>query len=419
MSPTVSIIVPVYNAEETLRRCVDSILSQEYRDFELLLVDDGSTDSSGDILDGYAQADSRVRVTHKQNTGVSGTRNVGLDQATGEYIQFLDSDDWITPDATKLLVRSAREHDCDMVIADFYRVVGDRVAHKGDIEDAGVLTREEYAACMMESPADYYYGVLWNKLYRRSIICDHGIRMDTQVSWCEDFMFNLEYIYYASSFFALQVPIYYYLKRKGSLVNSKISLSRTVSMKLTMFEYYNQFYKSVLDEDEYQRIRHKLYGFLFDSAQDGVVAPAPFSNATRLGDERVTAMTLPQGEGVLQTHLRLRRLLEYYLESVALKNGLTLPDALVALCLCPTGEITAAAQELADLTALPRRTVAASVQKLTGRGLLLRRDLPRQKGEPQRITLVALPAAAALFTDLAEAQADWRKARDAALPSNE
>ena len=208
MAPTVSIIVPVYNAEKTIGRCVDSILGQQYTDFELLLVDDGSRDGSGAICDSYALADSRVQVIHKENTGVSDTRNIGISRARGVYLQFLDSDDWITPDATKLLVEAAGEHNCDLVISDFYRVVGERVSRKGDIDEDRVLTREEYAAHMMEQPADFYYGVLWNKLYRRDIVESHRLRMDPELSWCEDFMFNLEYIRHAQRFYALQVPIY-------------------------------------------------------------------------------------------------------------------------------------------------------------------------------------------------------------------
>lgn len=174
MKPTVSIIVPVYNAEKFLNRCVDSILGQEYRDFELILVDDGSRDMSGSICDAYAKTDERVVVIHKENSGVSDTRNQGIERAKGTYLQFVDSDDWLTPDATKLMVRAAEEHGCDMVISDFYRVVGDMVSRKGDIESDCVIDREEFASFMMENPADYYYGVLWNKLYRRDLVTASG-----------------------------------------------------------------------------------------------------------------------------------------------------------------------------------------------------------------------------------------------------
>ena len=91
-----------------------------------------------------------------------------------------------------------------MVISDFYRVVGDMVSRKGDIESDCVIDREEFASFMMENPADYYYGVLWNKLYRRDLVNRFGIRMDAETSWCEDFMFNLEYVRYAETFYALR-----------------------------------------------------------------------------------------------------------------------------------------------------------------------------------------------------------------------
>ncbi|MBQ8851129.1 MAG: glycosyltransferase, partial [Oscillibacter sp.] len=225
MNPSVSIIVPVYNAEAALRRCIESILHQTCGDFELLLVDDGSTDSSGAICDEYAAQDTRIRVFHKENGGVSAARNLALDNAQGTYLQFLNSDDWVTPDATRLCLRTAREQNADLVISDFYRVVGDRVSVKGDIEETEVLSQSEYAEHMMANPADFYYCVLWNKLYRRDIVEAHHLRMNEEINWCEDFLFNLEYIRCARRCCALNVPLYYYVKTKGSLA-SQISLSK-------------------------------------------------------------------------------------------------------------------------------------------------------------------------------------------------
>ena len=282
MRPMVSIVVPIYNAENYLRRCVDSILNQEYTDFELLLVNDGSTDASGDICEEYGDQDPRVIVIQKENTGVSDSRNRALDRARGKYLQFLDSDDWITPDATRLFVRAAEEYGCDMVISDFYRVSGERLAQKGDIEEDKVMSRQEFASYMIENPADFYYGVLWNKMYRRSIIEEYHIRMDTSISWCEDFLFNLEYIRHAESFFALQVPIYYYLKRRGSLVSQGASITNTVRMKSNIFEYYNEFYKDVYEDKDYADIRLQVYSFLWAAAKDGGVLPG----SKKLGEER-------------------------------------------------------------------------------------------------------------------------------------
>lgn len=367
MKPTVSIIVPVYNAEKYLRRCIDSILNQEYTDFELLLADDGSMDSSGAICDEYAAKDSRIHVIHKENTGVSDTRNTAIRQAQGTYLQFLDSDDWITPDATKLLVRAATEHHCDMVISDFYRVVGERVSHKGDIEDDGVLSREEFAAHMMENPADFYYGVLWNKLYRRDLIEKYKLRMDTSISWCEDFLFNLEYILHAEVFYALQAPIYYYVKTKGSLASQGLSISKTIKMKFMVFEYYNEFYKNVYDEKDYEKKRLSVYRFFVDAAGDGSVPPTILPGAKKLGDERnIICSEAVSGEGVLTEIYRSRKLLERYLETVALRNDLSLNEVTLLLYLSQTHTVQSR-KELADFTGMSRNSLARTLQKLSSK----------------------------------------------------
>ena len=410
MAPTVSIIVPVYNAEKTIGRCIDSILGQQYTDFELLLVDDGSKDGSGAICDSYAMADSRVQVIHKENTGVSDTRNIGISRARGVYLQFLDSDDWITPDATKLLVEAAGEHNCDLVISDFYRVVGERVSRKGDIDEDRVLTREEYAAHMMEQPADFYYGVLWNKLYRRDIVADHHLQMDPEISWCEDFMFNLEYIRHAQRFYALQVPIYYYVKTKGSLASQSLSISKTIRMKLMLFEYYNQFYKSVLDEEEYEKSRLKVYRFLVDAAGDGAVPPTILPGSKKLGDERVSicpeALT---GEGVLADAFRERKLLEQYLESAALKNGLSLPEARLLLALEQITSVSSR-KNLADFLGVSRSVLSMNLQKLTSKGLIRAEDVRDGETAKRQFQVAILPDARPVLEDLAAAQQGYIEA---------
>ena len=419
MEPTVSIIVPVYNAENTIPRCIESILNQEYSDFELLLVNDGSTDGSGAVCDAYAARDARVRVIHKENTGVSDTRNTALDQARGTYLQFLDSDDWITPDATSSLVRAAERAQCDLVVSDFYRVVGERVSQKGDIDDDGVMTREEYAAHMMENPADFYYGVLWNKLYRRSIVEAHHLRMDPEISWCEDFMFNLEYIRYAETFRALQVPIYYYVKTKGSLANQSLTISKTVKMKLTVFEYYHRFFKSVLDEEEYEKSRLKVYRFLLDAAGDGSVPPPILPNSRKLGNERIqVSPDVLGGEGVLYDAFRERKLLERYLETAALKNDLALPDAKLLLALRDLA-FQPTRRELADFVNLPRGTLSLSLQKLTGRGLVKLTEVRRKAERFKRLDITFSEAAQPILADLETARQDYETSRLASLTPEE
>lgn len=208
--PVVSLIIPVYHAEKYLRRCLDSALQQTFSDMEIIVVNDGSEDASLEICREYEAKDCRLHVLDKENTGVSDSRNRAIAMAQGEYLQFLDSDDWLAPDATESLVYAARKYDCDLVIADFYRVDGAVFTEKQHIRERGLLTREQYAEYMMQEPADFYYGVLWNKLYRRSVIEEHQIRMNPELRWCEDFLFNLSYIRYAERFTAIQTPIYYY-----------------------------------------------------------------------------------------------------------------------------------------------------------------------------------------------------------------
>lgn len=414
MDSTVSIIVPVYNAEDCLRRCVESVLNQEYTDFELLLADDGSTDGSGALCDAFAAGDSRVRVFHKENSGVSDTRNLCLSQAHGRYLQFLDADDWITPDATKMLVRAMEEHQCDLVVSDFYRVVGERVSHKGDINEDGVLSREEYAAHMMENPADYYYGVLWNKLYRRDLVEEHHLRMDSAISWCEDFMFNLEYIRCARRFYALQMPVYYYVKTKGSLCTQGLSISKALRMKLTVFEYYNQFYKTVLDEEEYEKRRLKIYRFLIDAAQDGAVPPV----SPRLGSERVQVSSAAlEGGGLLFDVFRDRKLLDYYLEGAALKNGLTLPETRLLLCLRQFEPPDR--KELAEFTGLSRGRLSMLLSRLEGRGLVSAAE-DRSPGDREKRLKIVFPSSAdPVLADVEEAWRDFTAARLAGFSGEE
>lgn len=370
MTPLISIIVPIYNSEKTLERCVNSILNQTYRDFELLLLDDGSTDASGRICDEYAQEDPRVHVVHKENTGVSDTRNRGIAMARGEYLQFLDADDWITPYATELFVHAVTESRCDMVIADFYRVIGERVAQKGAIEETGLIDRMVYASNMMQNPADFYYGVLWNKFYKRSVIDEYRLEMDSSVSWCEDFIFNLEYIRRIRTVYVLKVPVYYYMKTKGSLVSQGMSMKKTIQMKRMVFTYYNDFYKEVFGEEEYEKKKGQIYRFLFDAAGDGEVALSILPGNYKLGSERTSVSEqIREGEGLFFDSYRERKLRERSLEVVALKNDFTVAEVKLLYYLSmPHGSCTL--KEIADILNLTRGGLNQAIQKLLSRDMI-------------------------------------------------
>ncbi len=265
MNPLVSIIVPVYNGEKCVERCLCSIRNQTYKNIEVLVINDGSTDHTEKVLTRFEQSDPRFRIIRKENSGVSDSRNTAIKEAKGEFLQFVDCDDWIVKDATESLVRAACDHQCDMVITDFYRVVGHAIVHKGHIPVTGPITRKEYAEYMMKAPANFYYGVLWNKFFRTEVVRRQELLCSTELDWCEDFLFNLEYLQYVNRIYVMQKPIYYYVKTKGSLVDTKIDLPNTVRTKKLLFDYYKDLYQSL---ELYEKNKLRIQTFYIEFARD-------------------------------------------------------------------------------------------------------------------------------------------------------
>lgn len=192
MQPKISVIVPVYKAEKYLHRCIDSILAQTFTDFELILVNDGSPDNSGAICDEYAQKDNRVRVFHKENGGVSSARNLGLDNAQGEWITFVDSDDYIEdgflniPHSVKedLLIQNyIFEGDCNKTV-DFVK----SIVQEEDIQE---FINKNIHKEWLRAP--------WAKFFKREIIINHNIVFPVDVKIGEDAIFIQDYLYYTKS----------------------------------------------------------------------------------------------------------------------------------------------------------------------------------------------------------------------------
>ena len=411
--PFVSLIIPVYNAEKYLRRCLTSAMEQTFKDMEILVVNDGSTDESLAICREYAQMDPRFHIINKENTGVSDSRNRAIQIAKGDYLQFMDSDDWLTPDATETFVYAAQKFNCDLVIADFYRVDKAVFTEKQHIRERGLLTREQFATYMMQDPADFYYGVLWNKLYRRDLVEKYHLRMDVSVNWCEDFLFNLEYILHANVFYALQAPVYYYVKTKGSLASQGLSITKTVKMKFMVFEYYNEFYKNVYDEKAYEKKRLSVYRFFLDAASDGTVPPTLLPGAKKLGTERIPVCpSAISGEGILSEFYRSRKLLDRCLETIALRNDLTLGELSLLLSLSQMHTFCSRT-ELADFAGLSKSSLSRTLQKLSAK------DYIRVSSTRKYLHVDLLPAATALLPELATAQNDFDAARFAGLTEEE
>ena len=209
----ISVIIPVYNSERYLADCLDHVLNQTYRDLELLCIDDGSTDQSAAILDRYAQRDSRIRVVHQPNSGVSAARNVGLDLAKGEFITFVDSDDTLEPDMYAHLLKLMTCHDADITHCGYRKVFSDGSSR--DVGGTGELLVQdsmEAAICLLRG--QHFTGGLWNKLYRAELF--ENTRFDAGLKMNEDVLLNAALFQKAEKIVFNDLPLYHYYERIGS-----------------------------------------------------------------------------------------------------------------------------------------------------------------------------------------------------------
>ena len=227
--PIISIIVPVYKAEKDLVRCVDSILDQTYKDLEVILVDDGSPDNCGVICDSYAAKDPRVRVIHKENGGVSTARNAGLDVAGGDYIAFVDSDDYIDPDMYEKMMEKARIHDCDVVMCDCLKEFGTHsrlYTHeiRGGFYDADELRREHYPHLLMMENVEYPATISNCTILWKSSLNTPVLRYEPGVRFSEDLLFGAKLLRKATSFYYMKrEPFYHYVMNPTSATHTYVS----------------------------------------------------------------------------------------------------------------------------------------------------------------------------------------------------
>ena len=213
--PKISIIVPVYKAEAYLHRCVDSILAQTLMDFELLLIDDGSPDRSGEICDEYVQKDSRIRVFHKKNGGVSSARQKGLDEALGEYVIHADPDDWVEDNMIEILYHKALDLDADVIICDYYKDNGGKstyIEQKPESMNHNSIIKGLYG---------HLFGACWNKLIRRSVIKKYGLEFPKNWSLAEDQYFLVSLLLHDIKIGYVNKAFYHYVigENENSLTN--------------------------------------------------------------------------------------------------------------------------------------------------------------------------------------------------------
>lgn len=217
--PEVSIVIPVYNAERFLWACIDSIQAQTFKDWEVILVDDGSTDSSPAICDRIVRNDKRFSVIHKENGGVSNARNDGIEAATGKYLMFVDADDNLYPTCIEKLIETKELYNTDLVLCGYERFRADWKQQYVFARYSVVLMKSlpEYLMTFTEARVNLFGVSIWGKLYRMDIVRDNGLRFDPEITYEEDCDFNLRYYEHIGSVAAVSDVLYRYRQSDTSL----------------------------------------------------------------------------------------------------------------------------------------------------------------------------------------------------------
>lgn len=261
-----SIVVPVYNVEKNLDRCITSVLNQAFSDWEMILVDDGSKDNCPSICDAYAKKDNRIKVIHKENGGLSSARNAGLQMAKGEYVGFVDSDDTINDEMYSRMIEIADKNNVDFVMSDYMRIPLNKPPYMKTLNiHGGLYTKENiqkdiYPSLIMGSNIDY--GPLlsvWHCMYRVDFLKSNSLSFNNDVRWSEDNIFSAKVGYCASSFFYLKGDgLYNYYQNKGTITTSYKKGAWQVYSKMN--EYLYEYFMDKENYDFSQQLKwHMIY----------------------------------------------------------------------------------------------------------------------------------------------------------------
>lgn len=234
MNDLISIIVPVYNVEKYLPKCIDSIISQTYSNLEIILVDDGSTDMSHQICDDYSKMDNRIKVIHKKNGGVSSARNLGLNNSTGEYIGFIDPDDYIEPNMYECLLNALKSENTEISMCGYNEIKNDKI-EKTIIYSQKVISCEELLKDIFNTTC---MGVVWNKLFKRSLFINNETQnyFYENLHYCEDLTMLLN-IFNSKEYIAMvDKPLYNYIITDSSICHNSIN-----EKKLSFYTFMSTF----------------------------------------------------------------------------------------------------------------------------------------------------------------------------------
>lgn len=254
----ISVIVPVYNVEPYLRKCLDSILAQTYRDLEILVIDDGSTDGSGEICDEYVEKDERIKVFHTENRGLSAARNLGIDNANGEWIGFVDSDDWVEQDFCKIPYEYALSYQADIVIFRFH-IIGKK--NQKWVFKPGVKTKEETLRLIHEEASI----VVWNKMFRSCLF--NRVRFPEGKLY-EDNAVTHRLIYEANDIYYSEAVLYNKVSREGNITSNMTFDKAEELCEMRMIRYRDLYNWGFLEEAEYVK-QQAMFSYLKSVGKKG------------------------------------------------------------------------------------------------------------------------------------------------------
>ena len=270
MSALISVIIPIYKVEDYLPRCIDSIINQSYKNLEIILVDDGSPDNCGKICDDYAKKDSRIRVIHKQNGGVSSARNAALDIARGDYIAFVDSDDYIESDMYAHLYNNLIKYKADVSICGFLSIYSNSNKTCERKSDSVIDIHNGVSALQNVFSGDLYQGYLWNKLFKKSLVDNQ--RFDTKIKVCEDSLFCTQVFVNAKSVVYDSVQLYNYFRHSGGVCSGGFTEAKYTAYYAfeKMREQVKGRYEELIKYIDYNELRYgvHLLSLLFDTKID-------------------------------------------------------------------------------------------------------------------------------------------------------
>ena len=275
--PKVSVIVPVYNAERYLSHCIDSILAQTFTDFELLLIDDGSKDNSGKICDEYAAKDSRVRVLYKDNGGVSTARNLGLENASGDWVIFIDSDDWISESMIHDMYEKAESEKADLVYCDL------KILFNDHIEVLHIAKYDSNKVNMLNNFIKSTFGTVVGMLAKRSLYESNDVRFPKGVKFCEDFYVAVRLMLYSKKICYIPTTYYCYNRQNEASASYSFSQEHSDSVQWVFMDTIDLFLK----ESVYNEYAEALSWRLLKCKQDLVLDKNTYDKFLRMHPDSI------------------------------------------------------------------------------------------------------------------------------------